>query len=172
MALSAATQRKSQLGDDQLIIPVAGSTTIYPGGAVCSNSSGYAVPAADTAGFETEGVALHETDSHGNRVRGDDNVIDNSAGSDGDKYVLVDRSPRRWRFDTHETVDQSVMHAQAYWYDDDTVSFDTDNISNNIEAGVVTRYVDSGTVEVLLKPAIESTGRSFTIPTPTPTPTA
>lgn len=169
MALSGATNRRKQLTVDTLLIPVAGSNKIYPGGMVCSNTEGYAVAAADSSGYVFEGIAEHAADAEGNKILTEDNVIDNSDGSDGDLYVVVRRTGR-FRFDAHETVDQSVMSAQAYVYDDDTVAFDTDNITNNVECGRVARFIDSGTVEVEIEEAVEETGRSFTIPTPTPTP--
>ena len=53
---------------------VAASTTIYKGGGVAVNATGYAIPAADTAGIKTVGVAEEQ--------------VDNSSGSNGDLSVL------------------------------------------------------------------------------------
>ena len=170
MALSAATDRRKQLTTDTLIIPVAASETMYPGGLVCSDADGYAVSGADTANYEMEGIAVHQTDADGNRVLTEDNKIDNSSGSDGDVYVLVRRTGR-FRFDTAETVDQSAMSAQAYISDDDTVACDADSVTNDIECGRVARVIDSGTVEIEIEEAVESTGRSYSAPTTTTTTT-
>ena len=56
-ALTAAKEAERQDGE---IIPykVAASTTIYKGALVCDNTSGYAVPAADTSGYVLLGVAV------------------------------------------------------------------------------------------------------------------
>ncbi len=168
MALSAATDRRKQLTTDTLIIPVAAGKTIYPNGNVCTDADGYAVAAADTANYVYEGVAEHQTDEDGNRVLTDDNEIDNSAGSDGDVYVMVRRTGR-FRFDTAETVDQSAMSAQAYIEDDDTVACDADSVTNDIECGRIVRVIDSGTVEVEIDDAVRDTSRSYSAPTTTTT---
>jgi len=58
-------------------IPVKASTIIFAGSNVCTDSSGWAVPAADTAGFKYQGRA--------------EQYVDNSAGIDGAKNVRVRR---------------------------------------------------------------------------------
>jgi len=55
--------------------PVAANGKIYRGGMVCLNASGYAVAAADTANYKFVGIAMES--------------IDNTGGSNGDKYVKV-----------------------------------------------------------------------------------
>src|SRR3989339_1611977 len=57
---------------------VAANTKIYAGSLVCLNAAGYAVPAADTAGYQLAGVALEQ--------------VDNSDGSDGGKHVRLRRA--------------------------------------------------------------------------------
>lgn len=170
MALSAATDRRKQLTTDTLIIPVAEGEVIYPGGMTCTNADGYAVAGADTADYEFEGIAEIQTDADGHRVLTEDNTIDNSDGEDGDVYVMVRRTGR-FRFDAAETVDQSAMSAQAYISDDDTVACDSDSVSNDIECGRVARVIDSGTVEIEIEDAVESTGRSYSAPATTTTTT-
>lgn len=75
--MPALTADRNTPKKDGIIVemPVAASTKIYAGSLVCANASGYVIPAADTAGLTFLGVAL--------------NAVDNSAGSNGDKTVLV-----------------------------------------------------------------------------------
>lgn len=48
-----------------ILVPVAAATKILQGTIVCRNSSGYAVPGADTASLVTLGVAADEIDNTG-----------------------------------------------------------------------------------------------------------
>jgi len=59
-----------------LQLPVKAATKIYYGGHVMADSSGYAVPAASTAGASYLGVATAS--------------VDNSAGASGDLFVSVE----------------------------------------------------------------------------------
>ena len=49
----------------ELEYPVAADTVIYGGGMVALNTSGYAVPGADTANFKFVGVAVDRADNTG-----------------------------------------------------------------------------------------------------------
>jgi len=85
---------------------VAASTTIYQGGAVAINSSGYAAPAANTSGFRFVGMARAK--------------VDNSSGSNGDKTVDVDRAEvLKW---ASSGLSQSDEGSQVWFSDDQTVS--------------------------------------------------
>lgn len=56
---------------------VAADVKIFAGSMVCLNAAGYAVPGTDTAGLRFVGVARE--------------YVDNTAGANGDKSVLVRR---------------------------------------------------------------------------------
>ncbi|MCE5334264.1 MAG: DUF2190 family protein [Desulfobacteraceae bacterium] len=58
----------------EIAYPVAAQTTIYAGSLVCLNTSGYAVPGADTAGFKFAGVA-RETAKNGTAANGAAKVL-------------------------------------------------------------------------------------------------
>jgi hypothetical protein len=62
----------------EIEFPVAANSKIYAGSLVCANTSGYAVPAADTAGLRFLGVALEQAD--------------NTGGANGAKSVRLRRS--------------------------------------------------------------------------------
>lgn len=57
-ALTAPVIRASKEDGDLMTFPVAASTNIYRGSIVFANASGYAVPAADTASFNSLGIAI------------------------------------------------------------------------------------------------------------------
>ncbi len=118
-------------------IPVAASTTIYAGGGVCVLATGYAVPAADTAGHITMGVAA--------------TAADNSAGSAGDINVLV------YQEGTFEFVAAGQTQANVgdlvYWSDDQTVA-DAGTTTNDIPAGKIVKFISATAVEVLIDSAV------------------
>ena len=58
--------------------PVATNTKIFAGSLVCVNAAGYAVPAADTTGYQFAGVAMEQ--------------VDNTGGSDGGQSVNLRRT--------------------------------------------------------------------------------
>ncbi len=68
-ALSADRETKRKEGE-LLELPVAGSTKIYKGSLVALNTSGYAVPGADTANFIFAGVAHEQADNSGSATNG------------------------------------------------------------------------------------------------------
>jgi hypothetical protein len=96
--------------------------TIYKGGLVSLDATGYAVSASDAAGEQFIGVA-YET-----------KVIATADDSDGDTVVRV------WRkgvflFDTSETLDISTdIGAEMYIVDDHTVAF-SDTTTNDVQCG-------------------------------------
>lgn len=85
---------------------VAANTTIYEGGMVCVNASGYLVPAADTANFRFIGVA-NET-------------VDNSTGSNGDLNCAVRINTVEWVTKSSPVVADLGKVCSAT--DDDTVA--------------------------------------------------
>jgi len=149
VALTAATRRTLQEQTDTLLIPVAGGATIYIGGLVNSDFAGYARAARDADYEIFEGLAICQCDAFGNRVRTLDDVIDNSAGADGDIYVLVGRLGRI-RVATFEPVDQSAMSAQCYIQDDNTVSVGQGWVVNLVECGRVDRIISANEIEMSL----------------------
>ena len=72
-ALSADRETKRKDGEI-LELPVAGSTKIYKGSLVALNTSGYAVPGADTASFIFAGVAMEQADNSGSATNGAETV--------------------------------------------------------------------------------------------------
>jgi len=122
---------------DTLRVPMSAGATIYQGGMVCVNADGYAVPAADAADYKMVGVAC-EDPQHAAR-----STYDNSAGGDGDMFVVV-RCAGRFRFKYESPVlgaaiDQNMMMAWAHVQDDQTLSVHPWDSANDILAGYVVR---------------------------------
>lgn len=126
MAALTADKEVTQSLAGLYAFPVAASTTIYKGAMVCLNSSGYLVPAADTAGYVFVGIAYER--------------VDNSAGSAGDRWCRV----------LGEGVfpvvtagaSQAWLGQAAYITDDQTVN--VTGGTNKVLCGYVARY-DSAT---------------------------
>jgi hypothetical protein len=112
--------------------PVAGSTKIYAGSIVAINSSGYAVPASDSAGLKVVGVAASQAD--------------NSTGSNGDKSVKVD-APIIARFDA-TSITQAMVGQVMYVVDDHT--FDDSPGTNGVKAGRLVEFISTteGWIEI------------------------
>jgi hypothetical protein len=107
---------------------VKASTTVYKGSMVCADTTGYAVPAADTAGFKMLGVA-------------EETVVQTASSSD---KVRV----RRGIFLFAATsITLAMQGAMMYVKDDQT--FD-DTSTNGVAAGILVEYVSatSGWIEV------------------------
>jgi len=148
-ALTSDRNTQYSLGD-LLSIPVAGSTCIYAGALVCTNASGYAVPAADTAGLVFEGVATARAD--------------NSTGSDGDVNVVV-RRRGRYLLDYDGSLTQEAVSAKVYAVDDHTVDA-ANGVSNNVLVGVVDSIEGTGEAWVSIDVAVLS-GKAWNEPTTT-----
>jgi len=101
---------------------VAATTTIYLGGLVCVNTTGYLVPAAATASYIVVGVAREQ--------------IDNSAGSDGD---LICRVAAGGSYEITNSGTNAVAQADigrvCYVEDDETVA--DENGGSSVIAGTV-----------------------------------
>lgn len=104
--------------------PVAASTTIYAGTLVALNSSGYALPAADTAGLRVVGRA--------------EATVDNSAGSAGDVNADVKEGVFLYNNSATDAVDANDRGKDCFVEDDNTVS----------EAGATHRVVAGRVVDV------------------------
>jgi len=155
--MTALTQDRNteySLGD-LLAIPVAAGSQIFAGSLVCSNTSGYAVPAADTAGLKFEGVATE--------------LVDNSGGADGDVSIVV-RRRGRYRYGCLSDLDQSALGASVCAVDDQTVSADAAETTNDVAVGVIDKIEAAHDCWVSIDDAV-LTGRSWTEPTTTAAPT-
>jgi hypothetical protein len=106
--------------------PVAANTKIFAGSLVCVNSTGYAVPAADTSGYRFAGVAMEQ--------------VDNSDGSDGGKVVRLRRTGV-FEFDAG-SITQDMMGANMYAADDHTFD-DAAGPTNDIKVGQLVKYVSA-----------------------------
>jgi len=113
------------------VLPVAAATHIYAGTLVAVNSSGNAVPAADSSGLLVVGRAEEEV---------------NNTGSAGDLTILVKRGV--FAFDNYgsDLVDGGDRQNFCYVYDDHTVR--AAGGSNNIRAGLVAGLDTDGRVWV------------------------
>lgn len=131
-ALSAARIATERMGKDPLAtmlgVKMAASTTIYAGGLVCVNASGYAVPATTTAGFRVVGVA-QETKTN--------------SGSNGAATIEVRRGPHKFVINSTD-ITQAHLFKQAYVVDDQTVS----NTGNVIAGRIVQVDSDGVWIEV------------------------
>ena len=105
---------------------VAANTKIFAGSLVCVNAAGYAVPAADTSGYQLAGVALEQ--------------VDNSDGSDGGKTVRLRRTGV-FEFDA-VSISQSMVGLLMYAADDHTFD-DAAGLTNDIKVGLLVKYVSA-----------------------------
>lgn len=137
-ALSADKSDIQYSEGETVSIPVYQSTTLYLGALVMTNSSGYAIPGADTASSVFQGVNLH-------------GQVDNSSGSSGDETVTVTRTGV-FRMDFNTSISQSNVGDEAYLVDDQTVDLAGDT-SNDIMVGVIVKYIDSDEAWVDIEPA-------------------
>lgn len=107
-------------------LPVAAATTIYAGTLVAVNSSGFAVPAADTAGLRVVG-------------RSEEDVV--NAGSAGDVSVLVKRGIFRFANSATAAVDPDDVGKIALVEDNQTVA---ETATNAVKAGRIIAVETSG----------------------------
>lgn len=115
-----------------LSYPVAANVTIYKGGLVCINSSGYAVPASDTSGLSNVVGVAHEKVAGGSsngtfNVRVRSNVA-----------VLLNAT----------SITQAMVGTEMFVVDDQTVD---ETASNGIRAGILQRYVSATSGWVFLR---------------------
>ncbi len=110
----------------EIDFPVAATTKIYAGSLVCVNASGYAVPAADTAGLKFIGVALQQ--------------MDNSTGANGDKSLRIRRTGV-FEFDA-ASITQAMVGDSMYAVDDHTFD-DAAGPTNDVKVGVLLKYASA-----------------------------
>jgi len=108
----------------EIDFPVAANIKIYAGSLVCANTTGYAVPAADTAGLKFAGVALEQAD--------------NTGGANGAKTVRLRRSGV-FEFDA-ASITQAMVGTAMYIVDDHTMD-DATGPTNDIRIGILVKYV-------------------------------
>ncbi len=108
----------------EIEFPVAANTKIFAGSLVCANASGYAVPAADTAGLRFLGVALEQ--------------VDNTGGANGAKKVRLRRAGA-FEFDA-ASITQAMVGTSMYVVDDHTID-DAAGPTNDIRVGILVKYV-------------------------------
>lgn len=123
--MSALTKDRATAYRDGIEIdfPVAASSKVYAGSLVCVNSSGYAVPAADSAGFKFIGVAMQQ--------------VDNSSGANGARSVRVRRTGT-FEFDA-ASITQAMVGDPMYAVDDHSFD-DAAGPTNDIKVGVLVKY--------------------------------
>ena len=116
------SERNTARKDGKLIsLLVAASTKIEAGKMVAVNATGYAVEASDTAGIIVVGVA--------------EETIDNSAGSDGDLSVLVQRGQAfKMKNSGTTAITQAAVGSNVVVEDDETVTTAA-GATNDITAG-------------------------------------
>lgn len=133
--MSALTQDRETARKDFLLksVPVAASTVIYKGSLVAINSSGYAVPAADSASLRVIGVAYEKAD--------------NSAGANAAIDVRV-QTAGIYKF-AASSITQAMVGKIMYVVDDQTV--DDAVGTNGIKAGRLVEFVATteGWIEVI-----------------------
>ncbi len=126
MALTRDLQIKRQEGQ-LAAYPVYRSVTIYKGSLVTVNTGGYAVPAADTAGFLFVGVAAEYVDNS------------DSGAVDGSKWVTVYRTGL---FELPATsISQAHVGDTMYVVDDGT--FDETTPANAVVCGRLQKYISA-----------------------------
>lgn len=120
---------------DAPLFPVAASTHIYLYESVCVNSSGYLVPASDTAGLSFQGMALQEAD--------------NSSGSNGTIQCPVSFPDVRDGFRQYDASGavQSWVGQLVYFYDDHTAAL-TGSVSHQILIGMCVQVLSSTAIIV------------------------
>lgn len=108
MALTA--DRNTPMKDGELIpVPVAASKKIFAGSLVAANATGYATPGATATTLTYLGRA--------------EEYVDNSAGADGDKTVMVRRGKAfKFKNSAGDAVTQAELGKTCYIVDDETVS--------------------------------------------------
>jgi len=119
-----------------LSFPVAAETTIYAGGIVCTNASGYAVPASASTSLKVWGRAKRQVV----------NTTANGFGSAADLYVYVERGSFAYGGSGFTIADVGKL---CYVTDDNNVSL-TDSSGTKPLAGVIMAFVSSTKVFVLL----------------------
>ncbi len=109
----------------EIEFPVASNAKIYAGSLVCANTTGYAVPAADTAGLRFVGVAMQQAD--------------NTGGANGAMTVRL-RRVGVFLFDA-ANLTQAMVGTSMYVVDDHTIA-NSSGTTNGIRTGIMVKFVD------------------------------
>lgn len=107
---------------------VAASTTLYGGGLICNDTSGNAVPAADTASYTLAGVSSEK--------------VDNSSGSVGDETVAPEYGQVEELEIQGSSLDKTDIGKNVFVQDDQTVT-DAATATNDVKVGLL-RGVSGG----------------------------
>lgn len=134
---TAAIVQPDRLRPRTFPVPIAASTTLYPGIGISLNSSGYAQQMGDDASTRFLGVM---------EPAGQDTIVNVSNG-DSDVLVRVDGLAQF----AASAADQSWVGQVAYATDNQTVA--VTGVTNNLVVGRVVRIISSSKVEVWLAPA-------------------
>lgn len=121
------TKEMASARAQELSFPVAASTTIEAGKAVCLNASGYAVEASVATGLKALGRA--------------EETVDNSAGANGAKNIKVRQGIFKWTNDGTDTVVQADVGNTAYFEGDESVG--NDNTGTSV-AGTIIKLDSDG----------------------------
>ena len=123
MPACAADRNTTYREGIELEFPVKAATRIYAGAMVAVDSTGYAVPAGNTAGHKLMGVALEQ--------------VDNLAGANGAKVIRL-RTTGAFEFGAL-SIAQAHVGAEMYVVDDQT--FDDVNPGRGVKCGKLVKYV-------------------------------
>lgn len=128
-ALAKDTNVNSKRTERSISVKVAAGANIFAGAVVASNSSGFSVPASDSAGLVVQGIA--------------ERAADNTTGADGDLSLRL----RKGTFELKTAgtvVDQADISRTVFVSDDATVE-KAAGVVNNIPAGVLDSFdVETG----------------------------
>lgn len=122
--MALTKDRNTQLKDGELIsVPVGNAEAIFAGSLVAADATGYAVPGAVATTLTYLGRA--------------EEYVDNSAGADGAKNVLVRRGKAfKWANSGADPVTQASLGKVCYIVDDETVAA-TNGANTRSAAGTV-----------------------------------
>ncbi|MCK5081396.1 MAG: hypothetical protein KAR31_00685, partial [Candidatus Omnitrophica bacterium] len=149
IGMAAATTDRNTNRQDGIIREylVKGSTKIYAGTMVCLDSTGYAIPAADTAGNIYVGFAQKEAD--------------NSAGSSGDDVKVTCRSEGLFEILTAGAAITDVGRPVFVQFDNEV-----ELANGHVIAGVVAKFVSATSIWIDIESAVSGTlkEKTHTIP--------
>ncbi|MBI5770860.1 MAG: hypothetical protein HZA93_23990 [Verrucomicrobia bacterium] len=126
-AAATAARNTDRRPGNTVNLPVAAATTIYKGTLVAKDANGRAVPASDTAGLRTIGLATE--------------TVDNSAGAAGALTIDVELGVFKFANSATNAIDQNDVGKMAEIEDDQTVAEDS---NEHVSAGRVLALDDDG----------------------------
>jgi hypothetical protein len=132
MSATTSDRVMERKGTDFQDYPVKANTKVPAGTLVCIDSSGWAVPAADSAGYKFVGVAYAQADNIG--------------GANGDKYVRCRRTDS-WKFAYTGSLSQANVGDAVYIVDNQTVALAA-STTQDIKAGIIHEYIDANFIYV------------------------